>query len=152
MQPLAQIISSEIEEMFKGTSLHLMDVKCSFSQRFTQIRIIIDREDCFIKHGDCVEYSNKIKDIIDAKELISNNYRLEVSSPGIGRPLKEPWEFRKNMEKKLSVRYQREDGEEVSFSGILVDTDDAGISIKTNNGIQKIAWKDLLNACSEPPW
>lgn len=152
MDSLIETLEKQIGSMLKETKFHLIDLKISNTRRFVIIHIFLDREDGFFSHRDCVEWSSRIQDEIDASNIVKGDYRLEVSSPGIGRPLRERWEFNKNREKKLTANYLGEDEVTHKFTGVLVNVDDNGISLKSHRTIQQIHWNNLLKAKVLPPW
>jgi ribosome maturation factor RimP len=81
------------------------------------------------------------------------SWRLEVSSPGIGRPLKFPWQYRKHVGRLLEVRRRLGD-EEVTLSGELVAVDEAGIAVRTGEGAEaaRILFADVMEAAVKAPW
>lgn len=152
MDSLQETLKRQISSMLKGTDCHLIEIRISNTKRFIIIHIFLDREDGFFSHGDCVEWSSHIQDEIDAKNLVPGDYRLEISSPGIGRPLRERWEFKKNCEKRLIAEYLGGDETAHKFTGILTKVGDDGISLKSNKIVLQIPWNNLLKAKVLPPW
>lgn len=152
MPAIVEKLEKEVEAVLADTNFHLMEINCSFTKRSVQVRVFIDRDDGFMTHGDCIEISGKIKDLIDAKNLILRDYRLEVSSPGIGRKIKQKWEFEKNLEKRLTVEYLNDDGETKKDEGVLLKVGVEGILLKNSDNNLAVAWDKLLNAKVELPW
>ena len=54
---------------------------------------------------DCEVVSRKLSDLMDEKDPIEQSYLLEVSSPGIDRPLKKEKDFARNMDKRIVVSF-----------------------------------------------
>ena len=152
MKSLIGTLEREINSMLQDSKFHLLEIKRSVTKRFIILNIYMDREDGFFTHQDCMEWSGKIQDLIDSRNLVRGDYRLEVSSPGIGRELKERWEFVKNSEKRVQVVYEADDGSLVEVSGIMIQVDDNGISVKDKKGIKEIAWVNLRKVKVVPPW
>jgi ribosome maturation factor RimP len=152
MNALNEKLTKIIKGMFVGTVFHLIDIKSSVSKRFTTLVIYIDREDGFFSHQDCVDWSAKFQDYIDRKELINGDYRLEISSPGIGRPLKEQWEFKKNLEKEIKVVFFTNENERKELIGTLINTDDEGIKLSRKDGSCDIPWSKLYSVKVQTPW
>ncbi len=152
MSAFLEKLETEIAALLDDTHLRLVDIKLSRTKRSTQVRIFLDRDDGYLSHGDCIEYSNKILDLIDARNLIPGDYRLEVSSPGVDRILKERWEFEKNLEKKLAVKYLDEDEASQEISAVLTMVGDDGISLKNGKDVRNIPWGRILTAKVELPW
>ena len=152
MKSLIGTLEGEINSMLQDSKFHLLEIKRSVTKRFIILNIYMDREDGFFTHQDCMEWSGKIQDLIDSRNLVRGDYRLEVSSPGIGRELNERWEFVKNSEKKVQAVYKADDGSLVEVSGIMIQVDDNGILIKNKKGIKEIAWVNLRKVKVVPPW
>jgi ribosome maturation factor RimP len=152
MSALIEKLASMIEKMFEGTVFHLIDIKSSVSKRFSTLIIYIDREDGFLTHQDCMDWSGRFQDLIDRKELITRDYRLEISSPGISRPLKEKWQFRKNLEKELKVCFCDLDESRKEIIGALIEANDAGIILAMKNDRLKIPWDKIHTAKVQTPW
>lgn len=152
MTRIADILKAEIESLTENTSYHLIELKYFISKKNVQISVFMDKEDGFFSHQDCAHWTNKIQDIIDGKALINDNYRLELSSPGIARPLTETWEFRKNLEQKLEIDYTDEEGVIRSCSGVLVDVSDQKISLKNKNEVREFSRELVNKAVVKIPW
>ena len=97
------------------------------------LRLYIDKADG-IDIDDCERVSRATEVILDEQDLISGEYRLQVSSPGVERKLKKPEHFTRFIGHKIEVRlfapYSPETGRK-KFTGKLVDYKDNEITIKT---------------------
>ncbi len=91
------------------------------------IRVFIEN-DAGITVGDCEKVSRLINDMIFTENLVESAYVLEVSSPGIDRPLEKLKDFQRNIGRKLRVFYQQSD-QAHSAEGILEEAADSGIRI-----------------------
>ena len=79
---LAEIISPVIEDMgYELVRIRLM------SGKSTTLQIMADKPDGGIEVDDCAEISNAVSAVLDVEDPILDAYALEVSSPGIDRPL-----------------------------------------------------------------
>lgn len=152
MDSLIEICSAKIKEMIEGTHFHLIDIKLSKSKRFTSFQIFIDRDDGFLNLEDCEKLSRSFQDILDRDEIIHGDYRLEVSSPGIGRSLKERWEYAKNIEKTLRIDIIEEDDDIRTISGQLTNISNDGITVVSANSSMFIKWAQISKATVKPPW
>ena len=152
MAALVDVLTKEIEKTIKGSHYHLLEIKISKVKRFTSVLVYMDRDDGYLSHEDCKYLSNEMLDVIDAGELIFGNYRLDISSPGIGRPIKERWEFEKNIEKLLKVLYTNDDGVIREIKGELTEVNDDGITIKGKKTDKSIIWQAINKAAVKTPW
>lgn len=86
---------------------------------------------------DCESVSRRLSDLLDEKDFISDSYVLEVSSPGLGRPLKKEKDFARSMGEEVDVRtYRMIDGQK-EFTGILSGYDGSSVTIAMEDGTRK---------------
>ena len=72
---------------------------------------------------DCETVSRKLSDLLDEKDFIDDTYILEVSSPGLGRPLKKDKDFARSIGEEVEIRTFRAIEHEKEFTGILLSYD-----------------------------
>lgn len=95
-----------IEEIVDRAGILLVDMSVKNIGRSHMIRLLVDRPER-INISQCAELSRKIRDFIDGNMLLVN-YRLEVSSPGIGRLLNTEVDWVRSAGRKLSVQMENE--------------------------------------------
>ena len=88
------------------------------------IQIFLD-SDSGISFGTCARISRYLEAELDESEHVAIDYKLEVSSPGVKRPLKFPRQYTKHIGRKLKVKTK--EGKEIK--GKLTEVDDQGISL-----------------------
>ena len=81
----------------------------------------------------------RTKDILDEKDFIEDSYVLEVSSPGLGRPLKKEKDYKRNLGKEVEIRTYRMVDKKKEFTGLLDSYDyEAGtVTIELEDGTMK---------------
>lgn len=112
-----------IEEVVNRYGYLLIDVVFRGDQKNKIIEIFIDHEKDGVTTKACASMSREIGLKIDEEELITSKYRLDVSSPGVDRPLKYIQQFTKNIERKFEIEHSIEDGTE-KFEGKLKSIQD----------------------------
>jgi len=95
-----------------------------------------------ISIDDCEAVSRRLSDILDEKDYIEDSYIMEVSSPGLGRPLKKERDFKRSLGKEVEVRTYRMIERQKEFTGILKDYDDDTVTLELPGGTKKIFEKD----------
>ena len=90
-----------------------------------------------INVDDCEVVSRRLSDILDEKDYIEEAYILEVSSPGLGRPLKKEKDFKRSLGEEVDVRTYRMIEKQKEFTGLLKDYDDATVTIEMEDGTLK---------------
>lgn len=82
---------------------------------------------------DCEAVSRELSDTLDEKDFIDDAYILEVSSPGLGRPLKKERDYEKSLGKEVEIRTYRMLEGKKEFRGILKEYDKNTVTIETDN-------------------
>ena len=110
---------------------------------------------------DCAALSHRISDRIDALEeagevLISEAYRLEVSSPGIDRPLRTAAHFQyftgSEAKIQLAAPLSAEAGDRRNFKGILQGVEDGAVVIACDGAVFRLPIDDIEHARLVPDW
>ena len=97
------------------------------------LRAYIDK-DGGISVDDCEVISRAFSDRLDEEDFIEDSYILEVSSPGLGRPLKKEKDYIRSMGKKLEIRTFRTIDRQKEFYGVLKAYDENSVTIELENG------------------
>ena len=111
-----------IAELLRPSLAHLgvelVDVRWSGRGRGAVLRVIIDRAGG-VTLDDCERVSNAAGAVLDAADPIPSAYRLEVSSPGAERPLRNVEDWRNALGRRVNVRLRSGDGERVLEGTLL---------------------------------
>ncbi len=144
-----QFIIEKVEKIIlpvvKELGLELVDIEYLQDGGYWYLRVFIEKLDADISLGDCATLSNRIDEDID--KLIPEKFFLEVSSPGIERPLKKIEDFLRFRGEniKLSLKHKLNDNK--NYSGILSDVNqDDIILLKTEKEILEIPFKEIRKA------
>lgn len=93
-----------------------------------------------INVDDCEIVSRRLSDLLDEKDYIEDAYILEVSSPGLGRPLKKEKDFVRSIGEEIEIRTYRAINREKEFTGVLKSFDKDTIVIELeDNEIMEFA-------------
>ena len=138
-------IKEIIEEVVSRYGYLLIDVAFRGDQKNKIIEIFIDHEKDGVTTKACASISRDIGEKIDLEELITSKYRLDVSSPGLDRPLKYIQQFAKNVERKFAVEYQAEEGTD-KFEGKLVSVEGEKLTFNINKEEVAINFENIKSA------
>ncbi len=144
-------IADQLDELFVSERFHIVEIKVGAGSRVPLIRLIVDREDRFVTIDDCAELSRTVNDILEINECFSKGYRLEVSSAGLSHKLRERWEFRKHLERKIRVHYFNH-GEPKEVEGILMEIDADHLVLLQGDEQVPVAFEDVDYAKSVIDW
>ncbi len=118
-----------LEEM----GYELVDLQFIMESGRWRLRFFIDKEGG-VRVGDCEAFSREVGTLIEVEDFIDGSYVLEVSSPGLDRPLFTPGDYKKFEGRLAKVRTKEPlEGQKV-FLGRIVSPDDMGFSINTEDG------------------
>lgn len=92
---------------------------------------------------DCELVSRALSDLLDKEDFIDTAYILEVSSPGLLRPIKKDKDFERNMGKNVEVRCFKMIDKQKEFTGTLLTYDTDSVTIKTSEKEMKFARKEI---------
>jgi ribosome maturation factor RimP len=125
---IEELVQEYAEPITNELGLELVDVEFVKEGADWYLRVYIDKPEG-VDVEDCRDVSHKLSEIIDAKDPIPQAYYLEVSSPGLERPLKKDKDFEKYQGKLINIKtFASIDGKK-SFVGHLVGLKDDGVEI-----------------------
>lgn len=131
-QKIEQLASSILDRW----SMFLVDVEIQGGSE-VNIWIYVDSEDRDVGLDECAEVSQELGFLIDAHEVLSTSYRLNVSTPGLDRPLVDPRQYKKNEGRKARVKFESQ-GTQEQLEGRIQKVDSDRIELEDENGEQKI--------------
>lgn len=138
-------VSDLIEPILNEMKFELIDVEYISDRGRWVLRIYVDR-DGGITLDDCAKVSWELGDLIDIKNIIEHEYVLEVSSPGLNRPLKKEADFIRVIGKKIKVRTRMSVDGRRNFAGRLKDYKEQQLFIETEGGLVALAWPEIEKA------
>ena len=110
------------------------------------LRVFIDRP-AGVGLDDCATVSRELSAVLDVADVIAQHYSLEVSSPGLNRPLKKEADFARFVGKKAKIRTRRPIGESRrNFSGTLVGVDAGKVKIDVGDQVCEVPVEDVEKA------
>ncbi len=139
---IAAAIEALIEPVVSDLGYELVEVQFRREQHGQVLRIIIFRPEG-IGVEDCARVSREVSPLLEVEDLIEQAYHLEVSSPGLDRPLVTPRDFRRYMGNRVQVRLI-DGGEEMT--GLIADCTDTQVILETEGGKREIPLSRLKKA------
>ncbi|MCJ7833424.1 MAG: ribosome maturation factor RimP [Deltaproteobacteria bacterium] len=113
-------IEKTVEALLKAEGLELIELEFRKEARGWVLRIFMDKPGG-VTLDDCSGISREIGDQIEVNELIPHSYTLEVSSPGLDRPLKKEKDFLRSIGKLIQLSTNVPLEGQTFFNGILLD-------------------------------
>lgn len=137
MGKVADLVLALVQPIAEDLGLFVLEV--TYEKRFDgmNLTVVIDKEGG-VTIDDCERLHRAIDAPLDELDPIECAYTLNVSSPGLDRPLKLDWDYKRNLGKKITVKlYKPMDGKK-SFLGILDSYTDEAFVLDT--GEKKISF------------
>lgn len=152
MSPLFVIIMSLIEQVKSIIEPLLADlgeelVEATLFKKGGRLTLSlsIDKESG-VNLDDCTEASRRISEFLDDKDLIREPYNLEVSSPGIERPLTKPAHFKRFIGSKVKIKTKEALEGQRNFLGTITAADDKTVTIIFEENEKRIEYADIGRA------
>ena len=125
-------IRETVSNILRDNAIELVNITYKKEGHVRVLRILADK-DVGITIDECARMNGVIGEILDKEDFIGENYILEVSSPGLDRPLKTKNDFLKIKGKRIRVHtYEPIEGKK-EFVGVLEAVDDDNIAISDKN-------------------
>jgi ribosome maturation factor RimP len=149
--PERETIVAAIEPVLATLGLEVFDVQLTGSGRASTVRVIVDR-DGGVDLDAITAASERIQPALD--DL--GPYALEVSSPGLERPLRRPEHFRRAVGETVSVKIRDADadGEVRRLRGELVSADERGVTVHVDDtdGGEHVDYDQIIKARTVFEW
>lgn len=125
--------------------MELVDVEYRRESRGWVLRLLIDKEGG-VTLNDCTRVSEDLGRILDVEDFILNPYTLEISSPGLNRPLKREEDFLKYRGRRVKMKTFHPIGTRRQFKGRLIGVSEGRIEIETEGEIFRIPLSEVAKA------
>lgn len=110
------------------------------------LRLYVDTVKGGITVGDCEKVSRAASALLDVENIIPGRYNLEVSSPGIERPVRRPEDFKKYAGSVIKIRTHKKIGDRRNFKGTIKDFENGAVHLFENGEVIKIPLEEILKA------
>jgi ribosome maturation factor RimP len=143
--PIYQLVIDLIEPTLQGSEIKLVDVEYKKIGKDWTLRVLIDKNQG-VTVFDCQKLSREIEDLIEIHELIKDHYVLEVSSPGLDRPLKKESDFVRNKGKQIQVNTDFPINNSKINTGTIRDFSNSTLFLENNNDTLEIPLITIMQA------
>lgn len=126
-----------LSPLLEHEGLELVEVEFQRERTGWVLRVYIDREGG-VTLQDCVRISRELGQILDVEDFIPYSYHLEVSSPGIDRPLRRQEDFERFKGRRAKIRLAEPLDGRRNFRGEILGCDGEGISLRAEGKVYRI--------------
>ncbi len=139
-----------VEPCCKSHGAHLIDIVLRGKQSRPIVEIFVDAE-VGVTSDVCSAISRDVGKELDVRDSFPESYTLIVSSPGIERPLRFAWQYRKHIGRKLALKVKTDQGTQ-DVAGKLADVNDESVVLQIGSESLLIRFDVIENAVVKAPW
>lgn len=138
-------VASLVEPVVQEAGCELVEVQFQRENRGWVLRLVIDSEKG-VTLDECVLVSREVGNLLEIEDVIDRAYNLEVSSPGLDRPLKGLQDFQRFRGRKAKVVTRESIDRQQVFIGPIEAVDNDVIILKTEHGTVRIPYSQVSKA------
>jgi ribosome maturation factor RimP len=148
LHPVGAKIAELLEPHIERQGYELVSVEYHKGTRNSMLRLLVDKPGGGIGLDDLEKLSPVLGDLLDVYDPIEGRYTLEVSSPGLNRPLRKLEHFAAVRGERVKIRTHHAHGGQKSFVGKLVEVNAEGIELDDESSHSRvaIAFEDMQRA------
>jgi ribosome maturation factor RimP len=95
----------------------------------TIVRLLVDKLEGGINLDECAMINRRLGDILEAENTIPERFLLEVSSPGLDRPLKTKNDFSRNLNKKVKFFLHEAVNGKIEWDGVIISVSESTVDV-----------------------
>ncbi len=142
---LEEKLTELLQPVITNSGYELVDIAIVRTAGGITLRILLDKPEG-VTLADCEKISRLASDILDAHDPISSHYVLEVSSPGINRPLKKQADFQRFAGQKAMIETKTPISGRKRYKGVLTGIENENVIIFTNGADHYIPFEQIRKA------
>ncbi len=142
---IAERVRAVIHPIVLSEGMEVVDVEYRRESGGWVLRLILDKEGG-VTLDDCTRVSREVGRSLDVEDVIQTAYTLEVSSPGLTRPLKTEKDFMKYLHRLVKIRTVDPIQNRRQFKGKLLWVSENGVQIEVDGGIFQIPLSNVAKA------
>ncbi len=144
-------VRAAAEPILSSLGLELVDVEFEGAGRARTLRLSVDRQGG-VDLDALAEATAPVSDALDAADAVAGPYNLELSSPGVERPLRRPSEFRRFVGTTVSVKTQEPVAGARRHRGLLAAADEDGIDLEVDGAARRFTYDAIASARTVFEW
>lgn len=143
---LEEEIKKVILPILEGQGLELVELHFIRGRNSSIVRLLADRPCGGISVGDCAYLNRKIGEALESSGLITDNYDLEVFSPGLDRPLKTKSDFSRCINKQVKFFLREAIHGKIEIQGGIEKVGEEAVSVKIEDDILDLPLSNIRMA------
>jgi ribosome maturation factor RimP len=135
-------LTAIIEPVVTEYGCELVEIQLVQRKANALVRVLVDKRGG-VTIDDCAAVSHQVSFLLEASDPLEGRYTLEVSSPGLDRPLVTPADFRRKVGETVRLFLQNSNGHR-ERSGEIVQVDDQTLTLMTGDGEERYPLGDIV--------
>lgn len=127
-----------LDDFLKSKGLDLVDLIHRYEGRDLILRVLVDRPQGGISLGDCAGLNRDLSALLDEKNILQARYILEVSSPGLDRPLETENDFMRCLNKRARFFLNEFINGKLEWDGIINNVSERLVYIDVGKGVIQV--------------
>jgi ribosome maturation factor RimP len=169
MRTEPQVLWQLVEPPIQGAGLDLIELQWNREGEGWILRVFIDRPEpphlpgaseppadvlprLTVSYEDCERVSRDLSAALDVADVIHHTYKLEVSSPGIDRPLRREQDFRRFAGQPVKIRCTEPSEGRRNFSGVLRGAQNGQVEVDCEGRVYQLPIATIARANLVPDW
>ena len=133
-----QELTDLISNCLTAKGLELIDLICRPEGKRLILTVLVDKSQGGITLQECAFLCRQLKNLLEEKDIIDGDYVLEVSSPGLDRPLKKPRDFLRSLNKEVVFFLNDLVNGKCQWQGLICKVDETTVFIQALGEILEI--------------
>jgi len=149
--PRVAALEALIGPILADHHMELVELTCGPQGRQPAIRLLVDQVGG-VTIQQCAQVHQQISKALEAARLLEGGYTVEVSSPGLDRPLASRRDFTRAIGETVIVVREREDGRPQELRGMVLAVQEEAIVLKLTSGNVTLPLTQIRRAKKALPW
>ena len=146
-----QRLNELLQPLIAGLGYEFVGLEYGSHPKQSVLRVYIDSEDG-VGLADCEFVSREVAALLDVEDPISGHYNLEISSPGLDRPLFTPEQYRRFAGERAAVTVFAPVSGRRKFKGRIVSADESGVRMDVDGEEYELAFANIAKARLVPDY
>tara|TARA_B100001179_G_scaffold174838_1_gene130149 strand:- start:433 stop:918 length:486 start_codon:yes stop_codon:yes gene_type:complete len=139
------------ERVASGHGVEVFDVQLRRESIGWVLRVVLDRQDSSVDDDsisvdDCQKVSQDLNAVLDVEDALDHAYTLEVSSPGLDRPLRTPGEYQRFVGRLAQIVVSEAINGQTFLKGRIQEVTDGTVLLESNSRLHRVPFEIISRA------
>ena len=150
-QTVDERVQRIVEDVIAGSSLYIVEIIVRGVKGSRVVEVFVD-SDQDLSIDTLAKVNREVGFLLETEDVIEGHYTLNVSSPGLNRPLRLPRQYKKNIGRTLKIKYASVE-KRLVVKGELIQAAEEFVELKLAGGnVQRISMDEIIESKIVLPW